>query len=140
MNFLDGALYPYNQDKLVITAAPYGPEWIPSDFPEDIAVTMDDQVQKAVDCYNAGATVLHVHVREADGKGSKRISTFNELLARLRVAVPKMLLQVGGSISFAPEGEGQAAKWPGIDTRYMLAELTPQPDQVTIVINTNQMS
>src|SRR5262245_39081868 len=71
MNFLDGALFPENQQKLVITAAPYGPEWLPRDFPEDIAVTMKDQVQKAVDCYNAGATVLHVHVREADGKGSK---------------------------------------------------------------------
>jgi hypothetical protein len=46
MNFLDGALHPENQDKLVITAAPYGPEWLPSDFPEDIAVAMDDQVQK----------------------------------------------------------------------------------------------
>ena len=103
MNFLDGALHPENQDKLVITASPYGPEWLPSDFPEDIAVSMDDQVQKAVDCYNAGATVLHVHVREADGKGSKRLSKFNELLARLRVAVPDMVLQVGGSISFAPE-------------------------------------
>jgi uncharacterized protein (DUF849 family) len=78
MNFLDGALFPENQDKLVITAAPYGPEWLPSDFPEDIAVSMDDQVQKAVDCDNAGATVLHVHVREADGKGSTRISKFND--------------------------------------------------------------
>ena len=28
MNFLDGALFPENQEKLVITAAPYGPEWI----------------------------------------------------------------------------------------------------------------
>ena len=63
-------------------------------------------MQKAVDCYNAGATVLHVHVREADGKGSKRLSKFNELLARLRDAVPDMVLQVGGSISFAPESEG----------------------------------
>jgi uncharacterized protein (DUF849 family) len=140
MNFLDGALYPYNQDKLVITAAPYGPEWIPSDFPEDIAVTMDDQVQKAVDCYNAGATVLHVHVREADGKGSKRLSKFNELLARLRVAVPDMVLQVGGSISFAPESEGDAAKWLSDDTRHLLAELTPKPDQVTVTVNTAQMN
>ena len=63
MNFLDGSLFPENQDKLVITAAPYGPEWVPSDFPEDIPVSMADQVQKAVDCYNAGATVLHLHVR-----------------------------------------------------------------------------
>ena len=70
MNFLDGSLFPDNQEKLVITAAPYGPEWMPSDFPEDIPVTMDEHVQKAVDCYNAGATVLHVHVRELDGKAS----------------------------------------------------------------------
>src|SRR4029434_6919874 len=106
MNFLDGSLFPENQDKLVITAAPYGPEWMPADFPEDIPLTIDQHVQQAVDCYHAGAMVLHLHVRELDGKGSKRLSMFNELLARLRVAVPEMVLQVGGSISFAPETEG----------------------------------
>jgi uncharacterized protein (DUF849 family) len=140
MNFLDGSLFPENQDKLVITVAPYGPEWMPADFPEDIPVTMDEHVQKAVDCYNAGATVIHVHVRELDGKGSKRLSKFNELLERLRVAVPDMILQVGGSISFAPEGEGESAKWLSDDTRHMLAELKPAPDQVTIAINSNQMN
>ena len=139
MNFLDGALFPENQQKLVITAAPYGPEWLPRDFPEDIAVSMKDQVQKAVDCYNAGATVLHVHVREEDGKGSKRLSKFNELLERLREAVPDMVLQVGGSISFAPETEGDNAKWLSDDTRHMLAELLPKPDQVTVTVNTTQM-
>ena len=139
MHFFDDSLLPENQERLVIQAAPYAPAWMPSDS-DDIPVSMDEQVQKAVDCYNAGATVLHVHVREPDGKGSKKMSTFNELFSRLRVAVPKMLLQVGGSISFAPEGEGAAAKWPGIDTRHLLAELTPKPDQVTIVIHTNQMS
>jgi len=140
MNFLDGSLIPEYQDKLVITAAPYGPEWVPSDFPEDIPVSMKAQVQKAVDCYNAGATVLHVHVREEDGKGSKRLSKFNELLAGLRAAVPKMVLQVGGSISFAPESDGAAAKWLSDDTRHMLAELSPKPDQVTVTVNTTQMN
>jgi uncharacterized protein (DUF849 family) len=140
MNFLDGSLFPENQAKLVITAAPYGPEWIPSDFPEDIAVSMEAQIQKAVDCYNAGATVLHVHVREADGKGSKRLSMFNELLAGIRKAVPDMILQVGGSISFAPETEGSAAKWLSDDTRHMLAELEPTPDQVTVTVNTTMMN
>src|SRR5499427_2767882 len=140
MNFLDGSLYPENQEKLVITCAPYGPEWTPSDFAEDIPISMDDQVQKAVDCYNAGATVLHVHVRELDGKGSKRLSMFNEMLERLRVAVPDMILQVGGSISFAPESEGEAAKWLSDDTRHALAELKPTPDQVTVTINTVQMN
>ena len=51
-----------------------------------------------------------------------------------------MIIQVGGSISFAPEGEGEAAKWLSDDTRHMLAELDPTPDQVTIAINTNQMN
>ena len=140
MNFLDGSLFPENQEKLVITAAPYGPEWTPSDFPEDIPVSIPEHVQKAVDCYNAGATVLHLHVREADGKGSKRLSKFNELLGELRVAVPDMVLQVGGSISFAPENEGAGAKWLSDDTRHALAELTPKPDQVTVTVNTAQMN
>lgn len=139
MHFMDDSLLPENQEKLVIQVAPYGPEWLPGDS-DDIPVTMDEQIQKAVDCYNAGATVLHIHVRETDGKGSKRLSMFNEMLARLREAVPDMILQVGGSISFAPESEGEAALWLNDDTRHMLAELQPTPDQVTIAINTNQMN
>ncbi|BAN26579.1 BKACE family enzyme [Caballeronia insecticola] len=140
MNFLDGSLYPENQQPLIITAAPYAPSWVPSDFPEDIPVTMEQQIQKAVDCYNAGATVLHLHVRELDGKGSKRLSKFNELIAGVRNAVPEMIIQVGGSISFAPETDGAAAKWLSDDTRHMLAELDPKPDQVTVTINTSQMN
>jgi uncharacterized protein (DUF849 family) len=140
MNFLDGHLFPENQQPLVITAAPYAPSWLPSDFPGEIAVTMEEQVQKAVDCYNAGATVLHLHVRELDGKGSKRLSKFNELIAGVRARVPEMIIQVGGSISFAPETDGAAAKWLSDDTRHMLAELDPKPDQVTVTINTSQMN
>jgi len=140
MQFLDDSLHPENMDKVVITVAPYGPEWMPQDFPEDIPVTMDEQIQKAVDCYEAGATVLHLHVRELDGKGSKRLSKFNELIAGVRAAVPDMIIQVGGSISFAPEDDGQAAKWLSDDTRHMLADLDPKPDQVTVAINTTQMN
>src|SRR5215510_739279 len=140
MQFLDDSLHPENQQKVVITVAPYAPEWMPSDFPEDIAVTMDEQIQKAVDCYEAGARVLHLHVRELDGKGSKRLSMFNELIAGVRRAVPEMVIQVGGSISFAPENDGAAAKWLKDDTRHMLAELDPKPDQVTVTVNTTQMN
>jgi uncharacterized protein (DUF849 family) len=62
MYFTDGSLFPENMVPLVITAAPYAPTWLPGDA-ADIAVTWDEQVQAAVDCYNAGATVLHLHVR-----------------------------------------------------------------------------
>jgi uncharacterized protein (DUF849 family) len=139
VHFHDDSLFPENQEKLVIQAAPYGPEWLPGDA-DDLPLTMDEHVQAAVDCYNAGATVLHIHVRELDGKGSKRMSMFNELLGRLREAVPNMVLQIGGSISFAPEDEGSEAKWLSYDTRHLLADLTPAPDQVTIAINTSQMN
>lgn len=140
MYFHDDALFPEVQEKLIITAAPYGPEWLPEDFPEDLPITIEEHVQQAVDCYEAGASVLHIHVRELDGHGSKRLSRFNELIEQLREAVPDMVLQVGGSISFAPEGEGAEAHWLSDDTRHMLAELDPKPDQVTIAINSNQMN
>ena len=142
MQFLDDSLLPQNQDKLVITVAPYGPEWMPEDFPEDIPVTMEEQIQKAVDCYNAGATVLHLHCRELDGHGSKRLSMFNELIAGVKDRVPDMIIQVGGSISFAPENEeeGAEAKWLSDEVRHMLADLKPTPEQVTVAVNTTQMN
>jgi uncharacterized protein (DUF849 family) len=51
-----------------------------------------------------------------------------------------MIIQVGGSISFAPEGPDGEAKWLSDDTRHMLAELDPKPDQVTVTVNTTQMN
>ena len=51
-----------------------------------------------------------------------------------------MIIQVGGSISFAPESDGQQAKWLSDDTRHMLADLDPKPDQVTVTVNTTQMN
>ena len=105
MNFIDGSLFPENQDRLVITCAPYGPEWMPADFPEDIPLTMAEQIQKAVDCYNAGATLLHVHVREEDGKGSKRFSMFNEMLARLRDAMRAQPMLVSGHARARPRND-----------------------------------
>jgi|GEM_PF-4626518 len=99
MHFHDDSLLPECQEKLVITCAPYGPEWELDDFRDDLSLSMPEHVQKAVDCYEAGASVLHIHVRELDGRGSKRLSKFNELLAALRDAVPDMILQ-GGRIDF----------------------------------------
>jgi hypothetical protein len=59
---------------------------------------------------------------------------------RLKEAVPKMILHVGGSISFAPKGEGKEAEWLSCDTRHMLAELTPKPECVTAAIGTCMMN
>jgi uncharacterized protein (DUF849 family) len=136
MYFSTNSLLPENQQPLMITVAPFGPQWLPADYPEDIAVSWKDQVQKAVDCYNAGATVLHVHVRDPKtGRISKNFSEYCDFIGMLRQAVPRMVLQMGGSISLTPE-PGHEARWQGYDTRHMLTELDPKPDQVTVALGT----
>jgi uncharacterized protein (DUF849 family) len=137
MYFTDDALYPENMEPLIINAAPYGPQWSVGDA--DVPVTWKEQVQAAVDCFNAGATMLHVHVRNpATGKGSTDFDQFNEFIGMLKTAVPKMILSIGGSISFAPKGD-KGAEWLDYDTRHMLTELNPKPEQVTIAIGTSMM-
>lgn len=113
MYYTSDSLLPENMQPLIITAAPFGPQWMPSDYPEDIAVSWKAQVQKAVDCYNAGATLLHVHVRDPKtGHVSKDFKEYGDFIGMLRQAVPNMVLQLGGSISFAPE-PGKEAHWQG---------------------------
>src|SRR5579863_4593035 len=136
MYFTDDSLLPENQAPLMITAAPYGPMWMPDDFPGQVPTTWEEQTQIAVDCYNAGATILHIHVRDPKtGHISKNLREYGEQVARLRKAVPKMILQVGGSISFAPE-PGEEAKFQSYDSRHKLAEIDPKPDQVRILCGT----
>lgn len=136
MYFTTDSMLPENQQPLMITVAPFGPQWMPADYPEDIAVSWKDQVQKAVDCYNAGATVLHVHVRDPKtGHISKNLAEYSDFMGMLREAVPKMILQIGGSIWLAPK-PGEEAEWQSYDTRHLLAEIDPKPDQVTVALGT----
>lgn len=140
MHFFSDSMLPENQQPLIITVAPFGPQWLPADFPEDIPVSWKDQVQKAVDCYNAGATVLHIHVRDPEtGHISKRIAEYSDFIAMLREAVPRMILQIGGSIALAPDPEKEQ-QWQGYDTRHLLTELNPKPDQVTVALGTTLMN
>ena len=135
MYYTDDSILPENMAPLIITAAPYGPEWLPGDA--DIPLSWDEQVQAAVDCYEAGATMLHFHVRDPEtGLGSTDFEQYNDLLAGCEEAVPKMIIQVGGSISFAPHTADAKAKWLDYDTRHMLTELDPKPEFVTITTGT----
>src|SRR5271156_5085181 len=136
MYYTDDSILPENMAPLIITVAPFGPQWLPADA--DIPVTWEEQVQTAVDCYNAGAQVLHVHVRNpATGRGSTDFDQYNYFLGLLKKAVPKMILQVGGSISFSPKTEEAKAKWLDYDTRHMLTELDPKPEFVTVTTGTS---
>jgi uncharacterized protein (DUF849 family) len=69
------------------------------------------------------------------GHISKDFKQYGEQIARLRQAVPKMILQVGGSISFAPE-PGEKAQFQSYDARHKLCEISPKPDQITVTCGT----
>ena len=88
MNFIDGSLFPENQQKLVITVAPYGPEWMPSDFPEDIPLTMEEHIQKALTGQIEDAkddTMLQDSLRTTERMCAAHIATLSALAERREV-------------------------------------------------------
>jgi hypothetical protein len=48
MYYTDDSMFPENMQPLIVTVAPFGPQWLPGDA--DIPVTWDEQVQTAIDC------------------------------------------------------------------------------------------
>jgi 3-keto-5-aminohexanoate cleavage enzyme len=70
-------------EKLIITAAITGgasPESNPY-----LPKTPKEQVQAGLDCYNAGASVVHIHARNpATGKGEQKAEWFEEAIVPIR--------------------------------------------------------
>ncbi len=44
MYFTSDSMLPENQQPLIITVAPYGPQWLPSDYPEDSAKLVNGRI------------------------------------------------------------------------------------------------
>ena len=98
-----------------------------------------EQVQTAVDCYNAAPPCCtSMCAIRRPGRVRSDFEQYNYFIGLLRKAVPKMILQVGGSISFSPKTDDAKAKWLNYDTRHMLTELDPKPDCVTVAVGTGQ--
>jgi hypothetical protein len=102
MNFLDGFAAPENQEKLVITVAPTAPNGCRQTSRRTSRSRWESRSRRRSTA-TTPAPPCCTCMRELDGKGSKRLSKFNELIAGVRARVPDMIIQVGGSISFAPE-------------------------------------
>jgi hypothetical protein len=63
---------PWDHGKLIIRTAPWGPQSLPGDYPEKIAVSCDDQVQRAADCCKSclPTPILLPHLRRNQSSGS----------------------------------------------------------------------
>lgn len=84
---------------LIITAAITGAETTRKDQP-NLPITPAEQAQAALDCFNAGARVVHLHVRNDDGSPTQNMERFGASIAAIRKAVPEMIIQIstGGAV------------------------------------------
>jgi 3-keto-5-aminohexanoate cleavage enzyme len=64
-------------DKLIITAAITGAETSKTQNP-NLPCTPEEQAKAAFDCWKAGASVVHLHVRDENGKPSQSIALFEK--------------------------------------------------------------
>lgn len=71
-------------EKLIITAAITGSR-ITRDVAPYIPITPDEIAQSAIECWNAGAAIIHIHVRDQKtGLGSQDIELFKQVVEPLR--------------------------------------------------------
>ncbi|NLK49285.1 MAG: 3-keto-5-aminohexanoate cleavage protein [Candidatus Cloacimonetes bacterium] len=86
-------------EPLVLTAAITGAETTREAQP-NLPITPEEQAAEAKACYEAGAKVIHLHVREDDGTPSQRLDRFKESIEAIRAAVPDIIIQIstGGAV------------------------------------------
>lgn len=84
---------------LIITCAITGAE-TSKDKQPNLPITPKEQAEAAEEAVRAGASVIHLHVREDDGKPSQRIERFKESIEMIRARVPEAIIQIstGGAV------------------------------------------
>ncbi|MGM0584592.1 MAG: 3-keto-5-aminohexanoate cleavage protein [Pseudomonadota bacterium] len=77
----------------IIMAAPNGARRMPADHPA-MPITPEATAAEAARCRAAGAALLHLHVREPDGRHSLDPGRYREAMAAVSEAAPDMLIQI----------------------------------------------
>ncbi len=95
-----------------------------------------DIIQNFKDCYNAGATVAHMHVRDPRGVTTADINVYGEVVDGVMSGCPGMITQVGNGIGLRyvnPKKEGEHFT---LEERMNLLNIKPVPDQLTLNLGT----
>jgi 3-keto-5-aminohexanoate cleavage enzyme len=83
----------------MITVAPTGAETAKADAP-GLPVTLAELVAAAVDCAAAGASVIHVHIRDGAARPTLDLGRLRETVAALREATDLVVqLSSGGAVT-----------------------------------------
>ncbi len=95
-----------SDDKVIITTAITGGihgKWANPNLP----ITPEEQAQDALDCYNAGAAILHLHVRGEDGQNTPDIDVYNKSVRLIGEGCP-IIRQIGNGIGARIDASGAA--------------------------------
>lgn len=84
---------------VILTCAITGAETSKAKQP-GLPITPREQALAARECQEAGASIIHLHVREDDGRPSQRLERFKESIDAIREEAPGVIIQIstGGAI------------------------------------------
>ncbi len=92
-------------DKLIITVAPTGS--VPTkEMTPHVPLTPKEIGEDALRCYNAGASIIHIHARD-NGKPASGIKIFKEIIDEVKQRCPEMIIQISTG------GRGRSGKKRG---------------------------
>lgn len=91
----------------------------------------DEIVRDFHDCYEAGASVAHMHVRGPDGRTSSDLNIYSEVIDGVMARCPGMITQVGNGIGIWFDEAGRGQPFPQ-EERFALLDIAPQPDMLTV--------
>lgn len=88
--------------KLIIAAAICGAEVMKEHNPA-VPYTVQEVAREAKSAYDAGAAVIHLHVREDDGTPTQRHGRFQECVSAILEACPDVIIQpsTGGAVGMS---------------------------------------
>ena len=91
-------------EKLIITAAICGAE-VTKEQNAAVPYTVEEMVREAKSAYDAGAAILHIHVREDDGTPTQDRERFRVVMDAIRKELPDVIMipSTGGATGMSPE-------------------------------------
>jgi len=99
----------FYSDPLIITTAPNGAYKQLSDHPQ-VPLTAESLARTAKQCLDAGASMLHLHIRDAQGGHSLDVQGYRNATAAVRAAVGKeMVLQITSEAAKVYQAPAQMA-------------------------------
>ena len=118
-----------SSDKVIITAAITGGIHGKESNP-NIPITAEEQAQSALDCYNAGASVLHLHVRGDDGMNTPDLDFYDNSVRQIGEKSP-IIRQIGNGIGGRLD-ENWNIIHPDLETRMNLLNIKTKPEMHTV--------